>query len=291
MEGGRELIRGIHFLLTYQCTRACPHCFLWARPGSLATMNVEQVTAYLDAVAGTAVRQVFFEGGEPFLYYPTLRRAVQMASDRGLYVGVLTNGYWATGHEEALGCLGELLAAGMDAIMISTDDFHGGAEESRRATLVIQAARDLGLEPDVAPTCLEDVLFRGRAAVTLARQVPGREARHYDGPCTLEDLVHPSRVHVDPLGYLHLCQGLVMGRVGADGDLAEILVNWDVSRNPVAHLLATEGPYRLAAEYGVAVEGTFADRCHLCYEARRALFLRGLSAHLGPGQMYGVFDG
>ena len=81
-----------------------------------------------------------------------------------------------------------------------------------------------------------------------------------------------------------------MGRVGVGDDLAAVLRGWDVSQNPVVHLLATEGPYRLAAEYGIAVEGTFADRCHLCYEVRRALFLRGLSPDVGPGQMYGVFD-
>jgi pyruvate-formate lyase-activating enzyme len=39
---------------------------------------------------------VTLDGGEPFLYYAALRCGVEMASDAGFRVGVVSNAYWAT---------------------------------------------------------------------------------------------------------------------------------------------------------------------------------------------------
>ena len=36
---------GIHFLVTYRCTYACDHCFVWGSPDATATMSLGQLTA------------------------------------------------------------------------------------------------------------------------------------------------------------------------------------------------------------------------------------------------------
>ena len=48
-----------------------------------------------------SVRSIYFEGGEPFLYYPIMLRGIRRAAEKGYSVGVVTNGYWATGAEDA----------------------------------------------------------------------------------------------------------------------------------------------------------------------------------------------
>lgn len=44
---------------------------------------------------------IFFEGGEPFLYYPILVKGVEEAVRMGFKAGIVTNSYWATDVEDA----------------------------------------------------------------------------------------------------------------------------------------------------------------------------------------------
>ena len=73
-------LTGVHFLLTYQCTFACDHCFVWGSPWQEGAMSLADIDRVLDQAEelGT-VESVFFEGGEPFLYYATLVEGVRRA--------------------------------------------------------------------------------------------------------------------------------------------------------------------------------------------------------------------
>ena len=57
-------ITGLHFLLTYQCTFACDHCFVWGSPWQTGTMTLAEIRFYLQQAqdSGT-VTSVYFEGG------------------------------------------------------------------------------------------------------------------------------------------------------------------------------------------------------------------------------------
>jgi MoaA/NifB/PqqE/SkfB family radical SAM enzyme len=57
------------------------------------------------------IEWIYFEGGEPFLYYPILLRGVRMAQDRGFRVGIVSNAYWGTDTEDALEWLGRSSAS------------------------------------------------------------------------------------------------------------------------------------------------------------------------------------
>ncbi len=54
-------------------------------------------------------------------------------------------------------------------------------------------------------------MFRGRAALKLAAQVPGHPWDTFT-TCPSENLREPGRVHLDPCGNLHICQGILAGQ-------------------------------------------------------------------------------
>ena len=86
------MLNGTHFLLTYTCNFECDHCFLYCSPWSKGTFSIGQVTRVLDEVRkiGT-VEWIFYEGGEPLLFYPLLLESVRRAAERGFKVGIVTN--------------------------------------------------------------------------------------------------------------------------------------------------------------------------------------------------------
>ncbi len=96
-------LSGLHLLLTCQCNYSCDHCFVWGDPFQSGTMTLQQIGRILDEGENHgSVKSIYFEGGEPFLYYPVMVRGIRMAAKRGFSVGVVTNGYWATGREDAV---------------------------------------------------------------------------------------------------------------------------------------------------------------------------------------------
>jgi hypothetical protein len=284
-------LSGLHLLLTYRCTAACDHCFVWGSPQATATMTIGQVRRLLDGAErlGT-VTDVYFEGGEPFLAYPLLVAGAREAVARGLRFGVVTNAYWATSVEDAALWLEPLAELGIADLSLSEDRFHGDLA-SPAVQHAAEAARRLGLAQgvlrvDLGPECTAgSVRLRGRAAQRLAGQVRGQP---WDGftSCPYEDLADPARVHVDAEGYLHLCQGLALGRVGEGQPLPALVAAYRPREHPIVGPLLAGGPAALVREYGLAHEPAYGDACHLCYRAREQLRPHFCEL-LGPGQMYG----
>src|SRR5512132_775820 len=94
-------LTGLHILLTYQCTYECEHCFVWGSPRQRGVLSIEQVQAILGQAKDAGVDSIYFEGGEPFLYYAVLAKGVQLAAEMGFSVGIVSNGYWASSVENA----------------------------------------------------------------------------------------------------------------------------------------------------------------------------------------------
>lgn len=105
--------------------------------------------------------------------------------------------------------------------------------------------------------------------------------------CPYENLRDPGRVHVDPLGYVHLCQGITLGNL-FETPLTELVANFDADAHPIVGPLLNGGPVALVERYGLDHDHAYADACHLCYTAREKLRERFPEA-LAPDQMYGVF--
>jgi hypothetical protein len=280
------MLKGIHFLLTYTCTYQCDHCFLHCGPDASGTFTLEQLRAVFQEIQkiGT-IGMVYFEGGEPFLYYPLMLEGLRMARSLGLESGIVTNAYWASAQEDAALWLEPIRALAVSDLSISDDEFHQGNQPDNPAKLAQAAAVSLGIPCNTICTAIgEGVRFRGRAAEKLTSGLPTRPGCEFTA-CPHEDLEDPERVHLDSSGNVHLCQGLSMGNFWKT-PLSTLVRSYDARTHPICGPLVAGGPAQLARQYGVPL-GDYADECHCCYAVRKALLDR-FPEYLTPGQVYGA---
>jgi len=292
----------LHLLLTLECKYECDHCFVRSGPGQGHTMDRHTVGRILDEAEelGT-IEWIYFEGGEPFLFYELLLWGVREARRRGFRVGVVSNAYWAEDVQKAIEQL-RPFAGLVEDLSISDDAYHGCGDEPGNTHFARQAARALGIPVDFinvsgpdseqaaatqARMGAEDgsVRYRGRAAEKLAPLVMHRSWKTFDA-CPWEDLRQPERVHVDSLGNLHICQGLSMGNVLAT-PLKQIMEGYVPEAHPVIGPLLRGGPAELVGQFGLEHGKGYADACHLCYQSRRLLRAR-YPEFLTPPEMYGA---
>ncbi|HUS70342.1 MAG TPA: radical SAM protein [Anaerolineae bacterium] len=299
------MLTGIHLLLTYTCNYECDHCFLYCGPHAEGTFTLEQLRVALDEARKIgSVDMVYFEGGEPFLYYPLMVEGMRMAGDRGFQTGIVTNAYWATTEEDAELWLRPLVEREVADLSLSDDDFHHGADEDNPAKRAVRAARRLGIPTDSIsidqptvetgldrqqekgrPVIGGGAMFRGRAVEKLVEGLPTRPWEELTR-CPYEDLAQPGRVHLDAFGHVHLCQGLSMGNMW-ETPLATLAQNYDPDSHPICGSLLAGGPALLARRYAVEHEEEYVDECHFCYSLRLALLDR-FPQYLAPRQVYGL---
>lgn len=294
-------ISSLHLLLTYQCTLECDHCFVWGGPGARGTMTLSSIRQVLrQAKELETVQWVYFEGGEPFLFYATLTTAVEEATNLGFRVGLVSNAYWAGSREDALAALAPFRGR-VESLEISGDLYHGTQTLAVHVRNAVSAASEIGLPARVITIAPPEatarpgatgqlpagewaVMFRGRAARALVDRVPRHPWTEFT-ECPHEDLVDPGRLHVDPQGFVHVCQGIAIGNL-FDEPLREILARYEPEGHPIVGPLLAGGPAGLARRHRVRTRGGYADACHLCYATRLALRDR-FPEQLAPGQVYG----
>ncbi len=289
------MLTGVHVLLTYKCTLACDHCFLYAGPRARGTMTLSQIRDVLSQARQVdSVTRISFEGGEPFLFYAALLEGIRMADELGFATEIVTNAYWATSEEDAAHWLRPLAALHLGVLSVSDDVFHFGEGETA-AKRALATAHRLGIPTGAlslqrpfatdAAAIGGGVFFRGRAAEMLTPGLPRRPWPTLTH-CPHENLRSPSRVHVDPYGHVHLCQGLTMGNV-RERSLADLLQDYGAAGHPICGPLIEGGPAQLARHYSIAPETTYVDECHFCYAVRSALVERDVG-YLAPRQVYGL---
>ena len=91
-------------------------------------------------------------------------------------------------------------------------------------------------------------------------------------------------MHIDPFGYIHVCQGISIGNI-KETPLAKIIADFDVKKHPVCAPILKGGPMELVQKYGIEHEENYVDECHLCYSARLKLRTR-FPGILVPDQVY-----
>lgn len=291
-------ISGLHILLTYQCTYECDHCFVWGSPWQKGTLTLGQLEDILHQAKEAGVNSIYFEGGEPFLYYAVLMTSVRKAADMGFSVGIVSNAYWAITVADAEEWLRPFVGRLVD-LTVSSDLFHCSESLGERSQNALVAAKWLNIPTAVISIAqpntdaketrgqIEDqgaVMYRGRAAQTLVEKATHLPWEGFDS-CPHEDLREPGRVHLDPFGNLHSCQGIVIGNL-FEKPLKQICEEYDADAHPICGPLLEGGPVALVSKYNVPHKRRYADACHLCYEARTTLRQR-FPKQLGPDQMYG----
>ncbi|MCD6498023.1 MAG: radical SAM protein [Deltaproteobacteria bacterium] len=311
---GRSL-DAIHLVLTYRCTNQCRHCFCFGAPGNRQVFSFAQVERYIEQIAKVpGIQWVFFEGGEPFVYFPLLSHGLRLAKQAGLQTAVVTNGYFITNARDFISYLRVFRDLKLDVLQISMDQLHHNRRlESIQARLV-EAANRAGIlcqflgvsvpEPDEEPlearrgsTIVDgQIVFRGRAAHGLERDQAKWLWSSFD-ECPHERLDDPYRVHVDMYGEVQVCQGISIGNMEQQ-KLVQILDQYVPSEHPIVGPLIEGGPAELITRYDVPHARGYADACHLCYSARRRLldrfphqllprFLYGGGAATEPGRSSG----
>lgn len=290
----------IHFLLTYNCNYECDHCFLYCSPRAKGTFTLAQIRSVLiETNRIPSVDTVYFEGGEPFLYYPVLLAALKEAKTMGLRTGIVSNTYWATSVADAEIWLRPFADLGVDFISVSDDTFHHGERSGTPAERAKTAGERLKLNTSVI--CIDSpgertgpkgepivegaAMLRGRAADKLTEGLHLQDGKAFS-VCEWEKLRSPKRVHVDPYGYVHICQGISMGNMWKI-PLAELVDGYRADKHPICGPLLDGGPALLAKHYSIPCGDGYAHACHLCYETRKRLLGR-FPEYLGPEQVYGI---
>jgi Radical SAM superfamily len=299
------MLTGIHFLLSYKCDSECDHCFVYGSPRAKGTFTLEQIKKVFNELSNIeTIEWIYFEGGEPFLFYPLMYEGLKLAHQMGFKTGLVTNAYWATSEADAELWLKPLRDLGLSDVSISDDEFHYQDKEVSPAKHALSAARRLGMscgsicinKPTVEegvekeyvkgkPVVTGGATFRGRAVERLTEGLPHRPWQEFT-ECTYEDLRDPKRVHVDAYGNIHLCQGLSMGNMW-EIPLSKIVKQYDADSHPVCRPLLKGGPALLAREYSILHEAQYVDACHMCYLVRRAL-LDKFPQYLAPRSVYGL---
>ncbi|MGD9332905.1 MAG: radical SAM protein [Desulfobacterales bacterium] len=299
------MLAGIHFILTYTCNFECDHCFLYSSPQARGTFTIDQVERVLaEAEKMGTLEWIFFEGGEPFLFFPLLKESISRARAKGFKVGVVTNAYGAHSEADAELWLKPLAASGLTYLGVSNDAFHYGEETENAASIASAVAGKLGIDttsicidpPIVAPSASDEggkgqpvvgggAMFRGRAVEKLTANLPLRPWRELV-ECPYEELATPSRVHVDALGNVQICQGISMGNMWAT-PLSELVADYRCGDHAICGPLRKGGPAALAQALAIEPEAGYVDECHLCYCLRRAAIER-YPELLAPRQVYGL---
>jgi hypothetical protein len=297
------MLTGIHFLLTYTCNFECDHCFLFCSPKSQGTFTIDQVQEALKEAQNIgSIEWIFFEGGEPFLYFPLLNESIKYARRKGFSVGVVTNAYGCHSKKDAELWLKPLSNSGLSFLSISNDAFHYGKEKQNPAAYASRVAQQLGIDtnticiesPKVSPPSSEDkgqpvvgggAKFRGQAAEKLIQNLPQRPWEELC-ECPDEDLASPSRVHIDSYGNVMICQGISIGNMWQT-PIYEIVAGYRSDHHPICGPLLRGGPAQLARALGTTPDAGYIDECHLCYLTRKAIIDK-YPDYLTPRQVYGM---
>lgn len=297
------MITGVHIILTYKCNFECDHCFLYCSPNTRGTFTVKQISEVLTQVKRiNSVKEIFFEGGEPFLFYPLLLEGIKQASSMGFKVGIVTNAYGANSREDAELWIKPLIDAGLSRIQISNDEFHYDDTKENPATIAYSVSKELGIEitcisvdkPKLIskednkkgiPIVEGSVRLRGRAVEKFVKDLPSRPWQDMK-ECPYEDLKDPSRIHVDPYGYVHICQGIIIGNIWKT-PLYDIMKDYDPNNHPICGPITKGGPAKLLEELNIDPEIKCVDECHLCFLLRKKS-INKYPDYLAPKQVYGL---
>lgn len=268
-------LSGLHFLITYKCNCSCAHCFLSCGPDKEGVMSLSQIKGYIDQAKDTpSVNYFFIEGGEPFLYPKIALEAVKYATEKGYWIGILSNGFWAKTLEKGISVLKPFKDAGLGEIGISTDSFHQAKVPLLSAVNAVMAAEKLDIPVSIMATsnskkeitqlqrCVAEMgakskvwgsSIRGRGRGALICE--GKPAKWQKLTKCAENLADPGRVHIGPEGAVHVCQNLVLGR---DDQVIEQLIKG--------------GPAALTKwaieKHGFQPKDTYRQDCQLCNDVR-----------------------
>ncbi len=322
--------------LSYKCNSRCRHCMYacspswsgdWISESDLRKILQQLSDKIIPAPYGERSVGVnyglHFTGGEPFLNYPLLLRAVEIAEENEIpSVFVETNSFWCVSPEVSEDRLRKLKDAGLDGMLVSVNPFLVEYTPFERIDLAARLGREIfgenlmiyqyefysqfkriGLrgtmrfEKYLKTIGIEglrwaELLPMGRACYMLRdlyRRYPARE--FFDENCKAS-LLREWHTHIDNYGnYITgYCGGLSLGDARELDSLIEDGV--DLDERPILRILIFESLrdlYDLAVrEFGYEERSDgYISKCDLCLDIRRHIALRASEfPELAPREFY-----
>jgi hypothetical protein len=269
-------------ILSYKCQAACAHCLYNCGPGWQDWMKPEQVRAALEATSHWPQPfQVHLTGGEPFLNFPLLLQAAEIATQLGIRYYVETNAGWCVRETLVEERFRTLKSAGLKAVLISCSPFHAEAIPPKRTILAIQKALEIfGPQGTIVylPEWLDQILLfnpemttplekyvelygaheagellwrgyglisGGRSGYRLGHLTARHPAAAFRGQNCRHEILSAHHSHFDLYGNFisSFCGGL---RVGDWHDLPQLMENYREEHYPkLIGILIRSGPYGL----------------------------------------------
>jgi hypothetical protein len=326
-------------ILSYKCSAECRHCIYGCSPKwSADWISEEELIRTLKQLASrimpspygsnvtTLSHGLHFTGGEPFMNFNLLCKAVEIAHNLHIpSMFVETNCFWAVNDKITKEKLKLLKSRGLHGIMISVNPFYLEHVPFERTERVIRFALDIfkrnvmvyqleyykrfvqwGIKDKVS---FEDYLkiekrenlFRnveffimGRAAYNLKEKLknlyPAYPASFFFHESCSSDLLRTWHNHFDNYGnYVPgFCGGLSLG----DCQNLDVLLNngLELDEYPILKFLINDdlkGLFEFAEEHGYRESGDgYFSKCHLCTDLRRFLVNKGEFKELKPKEFY-----
>jgi sulfatase maturation enzyme AslB (radical SAM superfamily) len=141
-------------MFTERCNINCSHCCVndHAYIGKNQDMSMENVYQYIEQLHELSLQEnqpftLSLSGGEVFLRYQDLKKAVTYAKQKGAYrISCMTNGFWGKDDQQAKDWISELTEAGLHSIGFSLDDFHQEFIPIDSVYKAFEICRESGLE-------------------------------------------------------------------------------------------------------------------------------------------------
>lgn len=136
------------FITTYTCTASCKDCCFGCNPNRNERLTEQEIIKYIDMSIKTypSIKLLVLTGGECFLFGKKLDNIINHAFNNGLFVRVVTNGYWASNYKNAYNRLSRLSANGLKELNLSTGDDHIEFVPKDRIVSAARASMDLGIK-------------------------------------------------------------------------------------------------------------------------------------------------
>ena len=313
-------------LYTYRCTIACRHCCFGCtgqRPDR--RMETGQAVRHLAALHELG-RVIHVAGGECMMYWDDLAELLTAAQGEGVAPHFIeTNCSFAAGDGIVRERLGFLKARGVTGILLSADPYHQAFVEPERFLRTRRLAREmLGAmnvwctdEPDERIVEFAEIarderrlrefvraappMLVGTAYETLRQHLDdhplaelpleaGWRTRYRARDCRI-DFARETiwELHIDPYDNLQTNCGVILGKA-TEIPPKELMARGPENANPIASLLAREGPFGLLAlaqrEGGFTPPERAHSKCSLCYHVRKHL-RPSYPDILGPAEVYG----
>ena len=320
-------------ILSYQCNAECRHCMYASSPKWEGWISEEDLKSILNQLTGKIIPSphgpervslnygLHFTGGEPFLNYELLLKAVSIAHELNIPSTFMeTNCYWCLDDKVTRDKLQRLKERGLKGILISVNPFFLEYVPFHRTERGIRIAHEvfaenmmvyqseyyfrfnkLGIKgklsvEDYIKAQREDLganvelFLMGRAAYRLKQFYPKHPPDYFfDQPCQ-PPFLRNWHNHFDNYGnYLPgYCGGISLGNWRNLNKLLQEGVN--LNKHPILGFIINqdfEGLFRFAKDFGYqeSSEG-YISKCDLCVDIRKYLVEKQEFEELRPKEYY-----